>query len=79
MIIDKEPVIDQFISIPREYSSLCCSAFMAGIIESILDCSSFPADVTAHSVAQDSYPLNTVFLIKFNSDVIEREKLRFGR
>jgi hypothetical protein len=36
MISDNEPMIDKFISIPKEISSLNCNAFTAGIVEAVL-------------------------------------------
>ncbi|ANB13057.1 Trs31p [Sugiyamaella lignohabitans] len=74
MIIDFEPMITQFISVPRELSQLNCAAFAAGAIEAVLDGSQFTANVTAHTVETDEHPLRTVFLIKFDPLVIEREK-----
>lgn len=78
MIIDNAPLVSRFISIPKDYGNLNCSAFMAGIIEGALDSASFQADVTAHSVPVDGYPLRTVFLIKFHELLMVRESLRFG-
>lgn len=77
MITDNCPVITQFISVPREFGQLNCSAFTAGIVEGILDCSYFQAQVSAHTVEKDGFPLRTVFLIKFDQQVIERENMRF--
>lgn len=37
MIIDNDPQITRNISIPRDMSSLSCSAFAAGIVEAALD------------------------------------------
>ena len=41
MLIDNEPLIAKFISIPRELSQLSCGSFLAGIVESILDAAQF--------------------------------------
>jgi hypothetical protein len=73
MIIDQAPVITQFISVPKELSQLNCAAFAAGVIEAVLDGSLFTANVTAHTVETDDFPLRTVFLIKFEPFVVERE------
>lgn len=78
MIVENVPLLNRFISIPKEYGDLNCSAFVAGIIEGALDNSGFNADVTAHTVATDANPLRTVFLIKFDDSVLIRESLRFG-
>lgn len=72
MIIDNAPLVNQFISVPREMSQLNCAAFVAGIIEAVLDGSLFTAQVTAHTVETDEFPQRTVFLVKFDQSVIER-------
>jgi hypothetical protein len=75
MLIDHDPVVSSYISVPREMSQLNCAAFVAGIIEAVLDGSQFPARVTAHSVPSDQFPAKTVFLIKFEPVVLEREEV----
>lgn len=37
MIIDNDPPITRYISIPRDMSQLSCSALTAGIVEAVLD------------------------------------------
>src|ERR1700722_18556531 len=37
MIIDNDPVIERYISVPRDMSQLSCSSFTAGIVEAVLD------------------------------------------
>lgn len=37
MLVDNDPPLTRFISIPREMSSLSCSAITAGIVEAVLD------------------------------------------
>lgn len=78
MITDNLPLMSKFISIPKDYSNLNCSAFTAGIIEGSLDSAFFNATVTAHSVPKDGLPLRTVFLIKFDDLLFIREDLRFN-
>jgi len=78
MIIDNEPLVNQYISVPKEMSQLNCAAFVAGIIEGACDGAGFPARVTAHTVAApgkegELWPGKTVFLIKFQPEVVERE------
>jgi trafficking protein particle complex subunit 5 len=78
MIIDNEPLVNQYISVPKEMSQLNCAAFVAGIIEGACDGAGFPARVTAHTVAAagkegELWPGKTVFLVKFQPEVIERE------
>lgn len=78
MIIDNDPIISQYISVPRDLKQLNCCAFVAGIIEGLLDSAFFQANVTAHNVPKEGYPLRTVYLVKFDDSVTEREMVRFG-
>eukprot|EP01132_Coremiostelium_polycephalum_P000980 gene980-1246_t len=73
MISDNSMIVNKFISLPKNLSSLNCAAFVAGIVEGILTSAEFPARVTAHNVAVEGkkFP-KTVILIKFNPEVIER-------
>lgn len=64
MLIDSNPLVTEFVSIPRDMSSLNCAAFAAGIIEAILDSMAFTAEVSAHSVPTDTQPARTVYLVK---------------
>jgi hypothetical protein len=73
MLIDHDPVVNSYISVPKEMSQLNCAAFVAGIIEAVLDGSLFPCRVTAHSVFSEQFPAKTVFLIKFEESVLLRE------
>lgn len=41
MISDNEPMWTRFISVPKDFSQLNCGAFIAGIVESILEGSQF--------------------------------------
>ncbi|KAF2260383.1 trafficking protein-like protein particle complex subunit 5 [Lojkania enalia] len=80
MLYDNEPLVNQYISLPREMSQLNCAAYVAGIIEGVCDGAGFATEgVTAHSVGdQDGakmWPGKTVFLIKFKPDVLEREEI----
>jgi hypothetical protein len=73
MIIDNNPIMTRFISLPKEYESLNCESFVAGIIEGILDLAYFNCEVSAHSVPQESFPNRTIYLIKFDQYVLSRE------
>jgi hypothetical protein len=77
MIIDNEPLVNRFVSVPREMSQLNCAAFVAGIVEGVCDGAGFPAKVGAHSVGKqdegEMWPGKTVFLVKFAPEVLERE------
>lgn len=79
MITDNLPLMSKFISIPKDYGNLNCSAFTAGIIEGALDSAFFHATVSAHSVPKDGLPCRTVFLIKFDDLLFVREDLRFNQ
>nr|XP_039274183.1 trafficking protein particle complex subunit 5-like [Styela clava] len=67
-IIEKEPIIAKYISVPRDKSSLNCAAFAAGIVEAVLNDSNFPAKVTTH------WHKGTTLMIKFDESVIARDK-----
>ena len=78
MIIDNEPLVNRYVSVPREMSQLNCAAFVAGIVEGVCDGAGFPARVTAHTVGRhdepgEMWPARTVFLVKFAPEVMERE------
>lgn len=72
-IIEKEALVNKFISVPKDKGSLNCAAYMAGIVEAILNSCSFPAKVTVH------WHKGTTFLIKFDEAVIARDKQMEGR
>ncbi|NXK78988.1 TPPC5 protein, partial [Amazona guildingii] len=66
-VIEREPLVNAFISVPRESSSLNCAAFTAGLLEAVLGASGFPARVTAH------WHKGTTLMIKFEEAVMARE------
>ncbi|GFN81469.1 trafficking protein particle complex subunit 5-like [Plakobranchus ocellatus] len=68
-IIEKEPLVNKFISVPRDKGSLNCAAFTAGILEAVLNGANFPAKVTVH------WHKGTTFMIKFDESVIARDKM----
>ena len=74
MIIDQNPLTSRFISLPKELSGLCCNAFIAGIIGAVFKAADFPANVTAHLQPEPGSPARTVFLIRFDGIVVNREK-----
>ena len=66
MIVEKSPLVNTYIS-----SAPCnCAAFTAGIVRGVLEGAQFPAQVSAHEY-EDA---RTVILIKFEPEVVEREK-----
>ncbi|GIZ37158.1 hypothetical protein CKM354_000061600 [Cercospora kikuchii] len=76
MIVDNEPVVNTFISIPKEMSQLNCAAFVAGIIEGVCDAAGFGTEgVTAHWAGEgdEMWPGKTIFLLRFKDNVLERE------
>lgn len=73
MIIDNKPVMTKYISVPKDFESLNCEAFTAGIIEGILDVCYFRCEVSAHTAPQPNHPERTVYLIKFDDAVVMRE------
>ena len=84
MITDNDPLVNTYISVPKEMNQLNCAAYVAGIIEGVCDGCGFYAKVTAHSVGEEEgggssngqmWPGKTVFLVKFNEDVMEREEI----
>ena len=77
MIIDNEPVVNTYISIPKEMSQLNCAAFVAGIIEGMCDAAGFSTDgVSAHWAGEgdEMWPGKTIFLLRFKESVVEREE-----
>lgn len=74
MIIDHDPLVTEYISVPKDMPSLNCAAFVAGVIEAALDASLFDAQVTAHTMETDEYPWRTVYLVRFKPEVIEHDK-----
>ena len=77
MISDNDPLVNQYISVPKEMNQLNCAAFVAGIVVGVCDGAGFPARVTAHCVGKgevgELWPGKTVFLVKFQAEVVERE------
>ncbi|KAF9166841.1 TRAPP subunit trs31 [Actinomortierella ambigua] len=74
MISDNDPIVSKYISIPKDVSLLNCGAFMAGVVEAVMDGCQFPARVTAHTMPIEGFPLRTTILIKLEREVLEREE-----
>jgi trafficking protein particle complex subunit 5 len=74
MIIDNTPLTNQYISVPKEMNQLSVAAYIAGIIEGVCDAAGFACKASAHNTGTDVWPNRTVFLIKFEDWVLEREK-----
>uniref|UniRef100_H0XQ40 Trafficking protein particle complex subunit 5 n=1 Tax=Otolemur garnettii TaxID=30611 RepID=H0XQ40_OTOGA len=63
-IIGRQPLINTYISVPKEDSRFNCAGFTAGIVEAMLTHSGFPAKVTAR------WHKDTTLMIKFEEAVI---------
>ncbi|KAF7400623.1 hypothetical protein HZH66_005807 [Vespula vulgaris] len=67
-IIEKEALVNKFVSVPKDKGSLNCASFTAGIVEAVLCDCGFPAKVTAH------WHKGTTYMVKFDDAVIARDK-----
>ncbi|KAK5132007.1 hypothetical protein LTR08_000428 [Meristemomyces frigidus] len=77
MIVDNEPVVNTYISIPKEMSQLNCAAFVAGVVEGLCDAAGFRTEgVSAHWAegGDELWPGKTIFLLRFGAGVVEREE-----
>lgn len=77
MIVDNEPAVNTYISIPKEMSQLNCAAFLAGIVEGVCDAAGFTMEgVSAHWAGEgdELWPGKTIFLLRFKESVVEREE-----
>ncbi|OAQ71327.1 SPP30 protein [Pochonia chlamydosporia 170] len=72
-IIDNKPLVNQYISVPREISGLNCAAFVAGVVEGVCEGADFPASVMAVTVGEVMLPGKTVVRVNFRDEVVERE------
>ncbi|KAJ5764326.1 hypothetical protein N7533_003007 [Penicillium manginii] len=75
MITDNDPLVNTYISVPREMNMLNCAAYIAGVIEGVCDGCGFEAKVSAHNQPTEMWPSRTVFLLRFGDSVMEREKV----
>ncbi|RDW63063.1 trafficking protein particle complex subunit 5 [Aspergillus mulundensis] len=75
MITDNDPLVNSYISVPKEMNQLNCAAYVAGIIEGVCDGCGFEAKVTAHNQPTELWPSRTIFLLRFGESVMEREKV----
>ena len=67
-LIESEPITNRYITIPKHLGDFNCASFIAGIIEASLEQKCFPCKVTAHRHQ------GTTFMVKFDEEVIKREK-----
>uniref|UniRef100_A0A914VJH4 Trafficking protein particle complex subunit 5 n=1 Tax=Plectus sambesii TaxID=2011161 RepID=A0A914VJH4_9BILA len=68
LLIEKDPLVNTFISVPKDKASLNCASFIAGIVQAVLEGSNFPCKVTAH------WHNGTTYMIQFEESVIARER-----
>ena len=71
-IYEAEPITNKFVSVPSNNEGLNCAAYIAGIIGGILTGAGFTTSSVQALFAEDK---RTVFVIKFEPDVIARDKL----
>ena len=71
--------MNQYVSVPKEMSQLNCAAFVAGVVEGVCDGVGLAARVSAHNGGSEMWPSRTVFLVKFEEEVLGRESLGGGR
>ena len=69
MITEPEMLVSKFISPPKAHPN--SNAFVAGIVEGILDAAEFPARVTAPNASQKSQ--KAYILIEFTPEVLEED------
>ena len=75
MVADNDPLVNMSISVPKELGALNCGAFVAGIIEGVCDGGGLHAKVSAHNAGTEMWPGRTVWLIRFDREVVEREAI----
>lgn len=74
-IYDRDPITNRFIgtSVPKEFQHFNCAAFIAGIVNGILDGAEFRAEVSAHFNTTAQGMTRTVYVIKFEKESTKRE------
>eukprot|EP01100_Stratorugosa_tubuloviscum_P011784 TRINITY_DN5346_c0_g1_i1.p1 TRINITY_DN5346_c0_g1~~TRINITY_DN5346_c0_g1_i1.p1 ORF type:complete len:195 (-),score=77.12 TRINITY_DN5346_c0_g1_i1:90-674(-) len=80
MIIDYQPLVCKFISLPKD-RNVNCASFIAGIVQGVLDSADFSTEsVGAYFVQTEGQTNtqynnnNTAIVIKFKPEVIERDR-----
>jgi len=81
-IEEEEPLVNRFISVPKDFGQLNCAAFMAGIIRGALDSAGFTASVSAHYIhraeSSSSRRAVSIFMIRLEESVMNRERRLAG-
>jgi trafficking protein particle complex subunit 5 len=88
MITDNDPLVSQYVSVPKEIRDFNPGALVAGIVEGVCDGAGFSTSgvrgqgVSAHWAGEEGveggdrmWPSKTVFLIRFSPEVLEREEI----
>ncbi|XP_055388400.1 trafficking protein particle complex subunit 5-like [Condylostylus longicornis] len=78
MISDRNLILIKYINVPKDIGHVSCASYVAGIVEGILCCAEFPAEVTAHTVEEGPATTSTTILIRFLAEVIARERRLAG-
>lgn len=65
-ILDREPLVNKYISVPRDMAELNCGAFVAGIVRGVLAGAGFPSEVVAHNTPDDDgrFPACTTYQVR---------------
>ena len=75
MVSDNEPLVNAYISVPKEMNQFNAGAYVAGVVEGVCDAGALTARVSAHNAGDEMWPGKTVWLIRFGEGVVEREGL----
>jgi len=78
MLNDKALLVNRFVSVPHDFGSVNCGAFVAGIVEGILCSAEFPAKASAHTVDEPGGGSSTTILVRFDESVMLRERRLSG-
>ena len=75
VISDRTPLVNRFVSVPKDLGDLNCAAFVAGIVKGVLNDAGFAAEVSAYYAEVDGQRQpRTNFLIKLSPEVLAREQ-----
>lgn len=84
--MEKDPLVNRFISVPRDKTSLNCAVFIAGLIEAVLVGTGFVSWVHAFlrycfnqhffkpAKVTAHWHKGTTYMLKFDDEVLLREK-----
>eukprot|EP00189_Rhodosorus_marinus_P007593 CAMPEP_0184751962 /NCGR_PEP_ID=MMETSP0315-20130426/43331_1 /TAXON_ID=101924 /ORGANISM="Rhodosorus marinus, Strain UTEX LB 2760" /LENGTH=207 /DNA_ID=CAMNT_0027231269 /DNA_START=75 /DNA_END=698 /DNA_ORIENTATION=+ len=72
-IEERDPLVNTFVSVPEDYGSMNCAAFVAGIIAGVLESAGFTAKVHAYNSndSERTYPPMTLYTIEFSDEVMQ--------